>query len=324
MLLLVASAGPSQSSIFSNKVEASPPKVQKIELYFIDLSKSVDQSTLQSGIANLKQKTTKSYPVTIDGIKVSAESYIWWYPILGTRDPAKFFRPLFSGSHDLGVWNAVRGNIKGKTNQTLTLNKLRSPNGGWAQVLNDKTFSTSRCLSTLTKRLASAGVAGGSLKQLAIEVCRQAQLVQNSFEVLQEAVSLYGSGKEVTNGGTDIFGSIARLKQEINSNKFKGYSDIEITFVSDMVHNTSRRLKAELLQSPSRACNLGKSDAGLSGLKLSQAYSIRIFGMGERQTQNRGGVTEALRIPLENYWSCYWKKVGVNPKFGQLENLGMD
>lgn len=314
---------PSHANILSNKVDANPPKAKKIQLFLIDLSKSVDQSTLLSGIENLRQNVSQVYPLTGDGIKAPASSYVWWFPILGSRD-SKSFRPLFSNTHDLGIWNAVRANVKGKTNQTIALNKLRSPNGGWAQVLREKNFSATRCLSTVSKNLASPGVSGRSLQQLSIEVCRQARLVQNEFKTLEDSIAFYGSGRQSTSGGTDIFGSINRLKQEFESNQFKSFSKIEITFVSDMVHNTARKLKDELLQSPERACSTGKADASAIGLKLNSFYEIKIFGIGERRTEKQGKATEQLRIPLENYWRCYWISSGVTPKFGQLDRLGQD
>jgi len=311
----------SSSNILSNDVHSSPKRSKQIEIYLVDLSRSVEETTVLEGLKSIRQKIADVYGGTGASYDSPATSYFFWVPIRGVNDRKDFY-PLFSPKVDNDLWLSVRNSVGGRSNQIKALTKIRTQGGLWRDLITKSTLS--RCTNDVQKILYEPGLFGSALLKSAKGVCDQAVATRNNIARLQNGVSSYLSGSSKTNGGSDIFGVIGRLDDEAQSKSGLGqYSKVKLIFVTDGVNNTpSLDLRRTLLDNASSACQMGNQSA--RGIRYnSKKYTVRMYGLGEGRTGD-STKTELLRGPLKEFWSCYWKQKGItNPEFGQLDELGI-
>lgn len=321
ILFSLTSATNSSSNILSNNVDSTPKKSKQIEIYLLDLSRSVEETTVLEGLKSIREKIANVYGDGRSRYNSPATSYFYWVPIRGVNDRKDFY-PLFSPKVDFGLWLSVRNSVGGRSNQIKALTKIRTQGGLWRDLITKS--SLSRCTNDVQIRLAEPGLFGSSLLRTAKGVCDQAVSTRNNIAKLQNGVASYLSGRSKTNGGSDIFGVIARLDDEAQSKSGLGqYSKVNLIFVSDGLNNTpSIDLRRTLLNNASSACRIGTQSA--RGMRYDPIkYTVRMYGLGEGRTGDSTR-TELLRVPLKEFWSCYWKQKGIlNPEFGQLDELGI-
>lgn len=319
-LITLVGYHPVQSNILANKVDPSPKFSKSVEIYLVDLSRSVEKDTVLEGLKSVRAKASNVYGDSRGSYDAPASAYFYWLPIRGVNDRKDFY-PIFSPKIDSALWSEVRNSVGGRTNQIKALEKLRTE-GLWQELIMRSNLSS--CLSLVQKSLAAPGLFGNSLIKVSRGICNQAIQVRNSISNLQTGVSKYLSGEVSTNGGSDIFGAITRIDDEIQSKSGLGqYSKIKLIFVSDGVHNTPAiDLKNRLLSNTERACQFGAENA--SGITFrNNIVSVRMYGLGEGRASD-SSKTELLRAPLRQFWECYWKKKGIlSPEFGQLSELGI-
>lgn len=321
VLITSTSLTDSNANILANKVEPKPNYSKVIEIYLIDLSRSVEKQTVIEGLQSIREKIAGVYGNSGASYSGAASSYYYWVPVRGVNDRKDFYS-LFDSSIDGSLWSSVRNTVGGRTNQIKVLEKLRSQGGLWRDLIMEP--SLVGCTQKVMRRIAAPGLFGNSLSKVASEFCTQAIVSRNNYAKMQTGVAKYLSGKVNNNGGSDIFGAIARIDDEAQSKSgLAKYSKVNLVFVTDGIHNTSvTNLKSVLLNDPSNACQFGRNYA--RGLQYdSNKFTVRMFGLGEGRSED-SAKTELLRGPLKEFWNCYWKKKGIsNPEFNQLSQLGI-
>jgi hypothetical protein len=322
--LIISSVGNASGNLLSNKVDSSPISSKTVEIYLVDLSKSVDKDVVLQGINSFREKVANVYGNPKGSYNTPANSYFYWFPIRGVNDRKDFFT-LFSNKSDSKIWISVRNYVGGKTNQIKALEKIRTQGGLWYKLINASSLSNS-CINAVSSYLATPGLFGSSLTKASYSVCAEAISTRNNFALMQKAVNSYLSGAVTTQGGTDIFGAIGRVDDEVsNKSSFGKFNTINLIFVSDGINNTpSTNLRSKLLGNPDAACSLGQQAAS-PGLKYSNSkLSVKMYGLGEGRS-NSSLNNEILRDPLKKFWECYWSAKGVRQiAFGQLDELGVD
>lgn len=310
------------SNILSNKVESNPKDSNSIEIYLLDLSKSVDKNVVIDGLNSVRNKIADVYGSNGDKYSAAASSYYYWMPVRGVNDRKDFY-PLFSSKTDRGLWSIIRNSVGGRANQIKALEKLRSNGGLWSDLIREDNLSG--CSKSVASALAEPGLFGNSLLKASNGVCNEAISTRNNYAKMRNAVSDYLSGKLKTSGGSDIFGAISRIDDEANSKAGLGlYKTVNLVFVTDGINNTpSFDLRNTLLESPDKSCRLGESIASKGTVYSNKKFNVVMYGIGEGRSANSTN-TELLRTPLKTFWSCYWRQKGVaNPEFGQLNQLGI-
>ena len=311
----------SNANILSNKVETQPILSKSIELYLIDLSKSVKKETVIDGLKSIRTKIADVYGFMGESYRSPALSYYYWVPIRGVNDQ-KRFEPLFTAQIDGAIWASIRDQVGGRANQVKVLEKVRAQGGLWSRLITSQSLND--CQTKVMGQLAAPGLFGKSLSKVSLDLCNFATQSRNNYANLSNGVNSYLSGKSVNRGGSDIFGVISQVDDEVNrTSGLSNYSTIKIILVSDGIHNTpSFDLRKSLLSNPLNACSIGKSYA--KGIRYSESkIKIKMYGLGEGRSQSDTNA-EALRVPLREFWECFWKQKGIaNPEFGQLKDLGM-
>ena len=314
---------PLNANVWSNKISEKPNISKKIEITLIDTSRSVDKDVVLQGLTSVRQKIANIYEESGGKYNNPAASYYFWLPILGQND-RKDFSVLFGSKVDEDIWSAVRGEVKGRTNQINTLLKIRTDKGLWWELV--LTGNTGNCFKYVAGKLGTRGLYGKALIEVSLGLCAQATRARANYLKMYDTVNDFLSGEKSNNGGSDILGAIDRVDDEMESSSgLKKYKKASLVFVTDGMNNTKEYAMRELLsKSNGNACSLG-SEKAKNDLKYnSKKVFVKMYGIGEGRSNLNGVGNDNLRDELKDYWTCYWKAKGIQkPEFGQLSELGV-
>jgi len=331
MLALISPHSVSSASFFSNTIDKNPPFSRNLSVYLLDLSGSVDAEVVITGFNNLQSNVANVYVGGGSGDKIeAAASYYQWIPIRGAEANSSSL-PLFTEEDDAMLWASVRA-IKGKSNQTNVLKKLRERNGLWSQLMNYKGLDARNCSTVAYKALANPGLSGSAFQNLNQNICSVALKVRGRFSMVQANIVAFAGEKPTKKTtGTDLFGTIRKLEDVArNSSSLSRYKEVRLVFVSDMVHQTSAvNLKTELKgASSAQACELSKQISSTRGFK-SSLFKVTIYGLGEMSDKKPSSIasSEALYPPLRSFWDCFWINKGLklpDSEFKTLSSFGQN
>lgn len=300
-------------SILDNSIDKYPAIAKNLSIYFIDLSGSVDHNIVLSGLNNVKSNVANTYAASDAEQGIPADSYYEWIPIQGAEANSSRI-PLFNQNDDYTLWTAVT-KIKGKKNQLLVIRKLWQQGGLWSQLITQNGINTSNCSAGVAKILISPGVSGIALSNLSKDVCAIALRVRSRFEMVTKNVQAFtGTNSFKKTKGTDLLGTIRKLETiSRNSAQLGNYENVQLIFVSDMIHQTSTlNMEKELLNlSREKACDFGRQKGNESMGFNSELFRVTIYGLGEKAegkktSKNSRNQNEILYEPLLAFWDCFW------------------
>lgn len=285
-----------------------------------------------AGLDNVKTSVANIYSASDAERKIPAESYYEWIPIQGAEANSSRI-PLFNSFDDKALWTAVV-KIKGKTNQLLVLKKIQQQGGLWSNLVTNNRVNKSNCTAGVAKILLSPGVSGNALGALSREVCSVALRVRSRFDMVTKNVEAFtGANQTRKTKGTDLLGAIRKLENIArNSQELGNYTNVQLIFVSDMIHQTSiLNMEKELLNlSSETACSAGTQRGSESSGFDAETFRVTIYGLGERAEGKKSSKSsrdknEILQKPLREFWDCFWlaKKLGLpDSDFKQLSTFG--
>jgi hypothetical protein len=314
---------PSNANFLSNKIEEKPNLSKNIEITLIDTSRSVDKDVILQGLTSVREKIANVYEKSGGKYNNPAASYYFWLPILGQND-RKDFSALFGSKSDEQIWSTIRGTVGGRTNQINTLLKIRTDKGLWRELV--LAGNIVNCLNYVAGKLKTQGLYGKALIGVSSGVCDQAIQARANYSNMYDTINDFLSGKRSNDGGSDIFGAIERVDDEMDSTSgLKKYKTVNLVFVTDGINNTKDYALRKLLsKSAPNACSLGSEKAQNHSKYNSKKVFVKMYGIGEGREILNGVGNDNLRIELKDYWTCYWKAKGIEkPEFGQLSELGV-
>lgn len=322
--VLLVSLPQSHSNPLSNKVPKFNSTSTTVEINFIDLSKSVDQQTVLTGVNSLRKKIARAYNTSSGKYDSKAKSYYYWFKMRGTQD-RKGFSVLFDRRIDEGLWEAIRSSGTGKTNQLKVLERIRQIDGLWYRMVLSR--SLKNCLQGLSRELRPGipGLFGSALTRVLVGVCNKAIETNNNLILMEKEVSAYLSGELSSRGGSDLLGAIDYLDDQIGDKYgLSQYKRVRLVFVSDGIHRTPLLdLKDVLLNSERDACQIGKVEGEKDSKLSANKFEVQMYGIGEKRSGSNL-VSESLKEPLKKFWECFWKAKGLDPRFNELSDWGND
>lgn len=327
--ILVSSQAISSSyaNILSNSIEKTPTFSRNLEIFFIDLSGSVDYQVVTKGFENIRRNLAYIYEGSDVEKNLPANSYYRWIPIRGAEAMSADL-PIFTDEDDLALWTAAR-KIKGKGNQVQVLRRLRETNGLWSRLMTAQNLDSRQCQIVAYNYLQSPGLSGTSFQRLNSEICSTAlkvrarvkQVIDNIESYTKPVVVSGENGKTFTTtqrktSGTDLFGTINKLENVARNSSFLSeFNVIRLVFVSDMLHNTDAiNLRKTLTgKSLSESCQIAGDLAGNRNGFDSSKFFPTVYGLGEVREKKKSSTKamEKRRPVLREFWDCYFKAKGL-------------
>lgn len=337
LMLLIQGSATSHANFLNNSIDKTPPLSKNLELFFIDLSGSVDYQVVTKGFDNIRQNLAYIYEGADPEKGKSAVSYYRWIPIRGAEANSSDL-PIFTEEDDAALWLAAK-KIRGKANQLQVLTRLRESNGLWSRLMLAQDLNFAQCQRASFYYLRSPGLSGGAFQRLNSEICsialrvraRVKQVIDNIESYTKPIIMTTSNGETIIRTerrttGTDIFGTVNKFENLArNSTTLKRFEEIKLVFVSDMLHNTdSINLRKTLKNmSPTQSCQLANERAGANSGFDSKKYFPTIYGLGEvREKKNGSTKAMEMRYPvLKEFWDCFWAKKGLNIPDAEFRKL---